>query len=266
MTDEISKDTLEFSELLRQNIEKYGTEYVSNVLLQEISSNLTYRDAKSLAKSLEIAVAQNISSKDDYVPPQRFETEWGVDGMVVMIDKNISPAQAYEHIAEKYNKPLELVEELSGKRIYTQREILDELDNHVKVKTKINKLKRKRLYKKRELVKSATPNDMFNNTYDSMLIWAEIDSMKKEITSLKKAQAVTEVRIDALESNSNPTLDNKSLAKSLFSKGFTQKEIADTLGVTPRTVRNWGISLHKLPDTPVDEISEEDTVIVDILY
>ncbi len=256
MTDEISKDTLEFSALLRKHIEKYGAEYVSNTFIQEVSPSLTYRDAKALSKSIEVTVAQNISSGDDYTPPQRFEVEWGVDGMVAMIDKNVSPAQAYEHIAEKYNKPLELVEELSTQRIYTQQAILDEVDTNTKVKTKLNKLKRKRLYKKRELSKSATPNEMFNNTYDNMLIWSEIDNMKKEIITLKKAQAVTEVRIDVLEGKSTQVLDNKSLAKSLFSKGFTQKEIADTLGVTPRTVRNWGISIHKLSDTPTDEISE----------
>lgn len=241
---EVSKLSREYEEYQKKMIELFGMDFITQSFLNTISSEITYPQAKSLSRQLESKVAATISSADDYVPPQRFEAEWGVDGMVAIISKSMSPEKAYEYIAQKHDKPLELVDSLSSKDFYVQKEILDVIDTHPDTKTKVNKLKRKRLYRKNTLAKLATPNELFNNTYDNMLLWAEIDSMKKEIKELRKLQEETNVRVTALENKVTPSVlskaDKKGIAKEMYyQEGAKQKVIASTLGVSLRTVKYW---------------------------
>lgn len=241
---ETSELTREYEEYQKKMIDLLGLEYVTQTFLNTVATELTYPQAKSVSKQLETKVAMTISSADDYVPPQRFEAEWGVDGMVAIISKSMTPKKAYEYIAEKHDKPLEVVDSLSSQDFFSQSEILAVIDNHPETKTKVNKLKRKRLYRKNTLSKLSTPNELFSNTYDSMLLWAEIDSMKNEIKELRKSQEDTNIRVTALENKVTPSVlnkaDKKRIAKEMYyQEGVKQKVIASILGVSLRTVKYW---------------------------
>lgn len=242
VVEDNSQMSIHFHRYLQQQIEDHGVEYVTSTMANILADFMTYREVKAFGKDLEILVAETIKSAEDYVPPQRFETAWGVDGMVAILKEKMTPEKVYEYIAEKHNTPVEIVDELSSVRFYNQQAILDEVD--VLAKTQVNKLKRKRIYKKRELAKTSTPNDMFNNTYDNMLIWAELDGMKKEIKELKRQQQDTNTRVTALENKISPSVLSKSEKKRIAQEmyhieGATQKVIASTIGVSLRTVKYW---------------------------
>lgn len=241
-TPDISTETIGIVNYLASLTERHGTEYVTSMIATVLADKMSYKEVKCFSRDLEVAVAQTINNAEGYVAPPRFETKWGVDGMVAILKQNMTPENVYEYIAEKHNTPLELVDNLSSKRFYNQQEILDEVD--VTAKTQVNKLKRKRIYRKRELAKTSTPNDMFNNTYDNMLLWAEIDGMKKELKELRKEQIDTNKRVAALEDKIVPVGivskgDKKRIVMEMIEEGTTQQVISETLKIPIRTVKRW---------------------------
>lgn len=245
-----SEMAIQFNRYLQEQVETHGIEYVTSTISTILADFMSYREVKAFSKGLEIMVAETIRSSEGYVAPQRFETAWGVDGMVAILNQNMTPEKAYEFIAEKHNTPIEVVDKLRVERFHNQKSILEEVD--VVAKTQVNKLKRKRIYRKRELAKSETPNDMFNNTYDNMLIWNELDNMKKELREIKKEQKETIKRVAALEDKVIPSgvlckEDKQRIAVEMMEEGTTQKVISDTLGVSLKTIKRW-LSQHRTND------------------
>jgi hypothetical protein len=202
---------------------------------QTVNTLETYSEAVMFGKEIRIATANKKKSEPDYTPPDRFTTEMGVDGMVHIIRDKGTVEEAYTLVAELHNKDIISLKEVATKEHYNRTQILEETTKVVP--TEISKVKGEGLMTM--LDKPTTINSMFDNTYITMKVLGELDSLRSRVSELEVRQAITETKVEKIGEHLGITDTNKQVAIKLKLLGMTNKEIAKELGVVPKTITRW---------------------------
>lgn len=223
---------------ISEKLSLLDTEDRQRILKQEsITSFDTYTSAAKYGKEVRIGVAQNIKEQNKldptYQPIERFTTEMGVDGMVHIIRDKGTVAEAYSLVADKHNKEIVDLKEMSTREHYNRLEIIEKTEEVLP--KEISKISQEGLY---SMIKDKTTiNSMFDNTYTTMKILGELDMLRERVNKLEMRQTITEGRLDSLGVNTVDT--NKSLALKLKAMGYNNSKIALEIGVRRETVSRW---------------------------
>jgi hypothetical protein len=207
---------------------------------QEAATSFSnYYEVAKFSKDFRIEAAQNIKEANkldpDYVPIERFTTEMGVDGMVHIIRDKGTVEDAYNVVAEKHNKGLNSLKEMSTKEHYNRHEIIESTEKLLPAE--ITKIADEGLYSM--ITSKTTINSMFDNTYTTMKILGELDSLRSRVSELEMRQTITEFRLDNLGAELSITDANKVAALKLKADGYNNTQIAKKLGVRRETVSRW---------------------------
>lgn len=207
---------------------------------QEATTSFSnYYEVAKFTKDVRIEAAQNIKEANkldpNYIPIERFTTEMGVDGMVHIIRDKGTVEDAYNVVAEKHNKGLDSLKEMSTKEHYNRHEIIESTEKLLPAE--IIKVKGKGLMTM--IDKPTTINSMFDNTYITMQVLGELDTLRNRVNELEVRQTITETRVDQIGETLGLTGCNKEIAVKLKLLGLTHKEIAKELGVVPKTITRW---------------------------
>lgn len=210
------------------------------ILKQEtVTSFNNYHEAAKYSKEIRVDSAKNIkeAKKLDptYVPIERFTTEMGVDGMVHIIRDKGTVDEAYVVVADKHNKQLDDLKEMSTREHYNRLQIIETTEKLLP--QEMTKITEEGLHSM--LTDKTTINSMFDNTYTTMKILGELDTLRSRVNELEVRQTITEARVDKIGETLGITDCNKQIAIKLKLKGLTNKEIAKELGVVPKTITRW---------------------------
>jgi hypothetical protein len=209
---------------------------IKDCAIEELSS---YKEVAEYTKDMRIQAAQNIKeanmSNPNYIPPERFTVDMGVDGMVHIIRDSGTVEDAYIVVSEKHNKEVDYLKEMATKEHYNRQEIVsttaEQIPQH------ISKIQDMGLYSM--LTDKTTINSMFNNTYTTMKILGEIDTLRKKVVELEARQVISETRLDRIGVQLGIEDDDKILALKLKAQGMNNTQIAKELGVRRETVSRW---------------------------
>jgi len=199
----------------------------------------TFPQVVQYTKDLRIQAAQNIKeinmSNPDYIIPERFTVDMGVDGMVHIIRDSGTVEEAYNVVSEKHNKEVDHLKAMAIKEHYNRQEIV--VTTTQKLPNEVGKIQEVGLYSM--LTDKTTINSMFNNTYTTMRILGEIDSLRSKVDELESRQTISETRLDMIGEHLGLEGSNKLIAAKLKAKGLNNRQIADELGVRRETVSRW---------------------------
>lgn len=238
ITGNISNDTIVAYSPLGKLDELHGTGYTLSLLQQGTVDRVTsFGEWKQIEASTQYNISVNLKNKDTYVPKDKFTTEMLVTGMVDIIENKSDVDTAFATVAKEHNTTDDFIKNNKNSRIYNQKEVVET----VKEKSKqVKRLQDHRLFNEDNLVKSSTSNQLFDNTYKDMLILGEIDTLKKEVATLKLRQSVTEHKVESIE-NYLSTIPDERIYEAIRLKldGKTYKQISDSIGVSTKTISRW---------------------------
>ena len=210
-----------------------------------VAENLTtYPQAAATTKDILISFASSkkeLNKKDpDYIEPERFSVEMGVDGMVHILRDKGTVEGAYSVVAEKHNKELSTLKTFATKEHYNRSQIIDRTTETIPIE--ISKIREIGFMTMIE--KPTTINSMFDNTYTVMMVLGELYTLREEMRQMKVRQTATEIRVGMLEGSLSPDKSCRQALKveikRLLKEGsLTRKEISQSLGVSVRTIANY---------------------------
>lgn len=238
ITGDIGQDTITAFAILEKLDALHGEAYTLSLLQQgTVDRVVSFSEYKKMEATTQYDVAVNLKHQEGYVPKDKFTTEMLVTGMVDIIQNNSDVATAFATVAKEHNTTDEFIKNTKHSRIFNQQEVIETVRTKAK---KVKRLKEHRLFDEDSLVKSSTSNQLFDNTYKDMLILGEIDTLKKEVATLKLRQAVTEYKVETIE-NYLSTIPDERIYEAIRMKldGKTHKQISTSIGVSTKTISRW---------------------------
>jgi hypothetical protein len=236
--EQILNAQFEIESALSRIPDNEGISILQSAIVDKLSLQ-KYNTTVKVSKDINISVARiqrYENSKDpDYVAPERFTTEMGVDGMVHLIRDKGTVQGAYNVVAEKHNKDILNLKSIATKEHYNRTQILDQTS--LVVPDQISKVVEEGLLNM--LDKPTTINSMYVNTYTTMKILGELDALRSKVHELEARQSVTEARVEKIGEHLRLDEANKLAAFRLKAKGYSNKDIAKQLNVVPKTVSRW---------------------------
>jgi hypothetical protein len=237
--EQILNAQFEIESALSRIPDNEGISILQSAIVDKLSLQ-KYNTTIKVSKDINISVARiqrYENSKDpDYVAPERFTTEMGVDGMVHLIRDKGTVQGAYNVVAEKHNKDILNLKSIATKEHYNRTQIIDQTS--LVVPDQISKVVEEGLLNM--LDKPTTINSMYVNTYTTMKILGELDELRNKVNQLEIRQAITETRVDHIGDHLGiSSSSNKEIAVKLKLLGHSNTEIARELGVRRETVSRW---------------------------
>lgn len=239
-TQEYLDNLLDVEISIDEKLNALTNEDQQRILLQKLIPTYdTYSGVARASKELRIGVAQNIKEHNkldpNYKPIERFTTEMGVDGMVHIIRDKGTVDEAYLLVADKHNKPLIDLKEMSTREHYNRHEIIETTEKIIP--EQISRITEEGLYPM--ITNKTTINSMFDNTYTTMKILGELDTLRERVDKLEMRQTIIDTKVNLLESSIEGLNSDKVAAINLKKMGYSNVKIAKELKVSTKTVGRW---------------------------
>lgn len=228
-----------------------------NKLLEEHSvGRNTLEQAR---KQISNKALLNYRNSEDYSPNDYISFETGKDAyMEVLVNKDTTMGEVYEKISERHSIPLEDLLEMKGNtHFYAAKVVMhfdkstphhtDTKEEHLKAYSEQKKIKDSGYFKRGELKKAHSLNAQLNKLSNAKKLSDNFYTLKDKVDNLEiqgeyleGKSTIQDKEIASLkEITGVKDLPEKYKAKILRGKGISQKIVAEILGVTERTIRNW---------------------------
>ena len=233
-------------------------------LAYELAIKYGIRDRKQNAV-MENKRKQLFTAKDrtspDYKPKRYVTSDMSKTayGQVLMSVTDLE--DVYEVLSHLYNTDINDIHEMKSRPFYYAKDTINHYDNednraaigitqeeHKKLVSKQKKMTKQDILDKALLKKAHSLHQQLRallkdvNTIDRIeVLEDEVVALKKESVERKADDVIQDVKIRRLEELTGiEELPKKEQCKLLLKTGLTQKDIADRLGVTVRTIQRWG--------------------------
>jgi DNA-directed RNA polymerase specialized sigma subunit len=233
-------------ELRKRSLNKRTDVFIAST----VDDTTTYKDAVMLKKKLDTKISEEVHKHQSDTLRPRFDTSMLYDALSYQLTNKALPPEVFQHIQELYKMSddwLKIAKHTNikesdrkdiSKQLYTEKyPVIEEVDS-------------KGLSVKGAICNSKTPTQQIRTVSKYITLSDRVDELERKVEEMDKhmetidlRQTITDLRLHSLEQtiqtgelSNNPT---KVLALKLREEGKTQKEIADILGVTKRTIIRW---------------------------
>lgn len=182
-------------------------------------------------------------SKQSTIPSSYMPMDVAYVAYIYILDNGGTAEEALDYAASVYDKPIEFIKEVKNKRFFYSKDIVDMANNHPKQMQMI----KNRTIDKSALEQSKTANQQLRRLSKYRSIDDEIESLKEkdkeqqeEIDTLSLRLSETQAEIEILKQYTGvEDMPPKDKASFLKQRGHTQKEVADSVGKSLRTIKSW---------------------------
>lgn len=216
-------------------------------LMQEVLSlgkelsHLQRKDLEAAITCLKAGYRQNHIPND--TQPEYLEFHEGCKAYRIVLEDGFTARQALKAVAEELDKDDEWVENIINKRFYYAKDIVRQHNHHPVQKAMIADGS----MRKKALTKADTPNSQLRELHEQRKLHTTLNDLKQQVASLQDTGEIQQAKIIKVEQEVGnikkelnlPNLPDKDVAYLMKQAGLSQKVIAESLGVSLRTVRRW---------------------------
>lgn len=208
-----------------------------------ISGEISAQEFHKNEKLFKEQYIQQYMAKDDYIPKDRITTEMGYFAYIYILETGASAQEAFVHMAEHFGKTEEFIQTSKNLPHYPAREVYNRAEDHSQQKL----MKSNNTLRTKTLTSAQTANRQLKELEVNKRVSDQLEELKEtdkrqqqEIDRLNMSLNTTDADVHRLQVELNiEGLSNKEKALILKSKGYKQKAIAEHLGVSLRTIKNW---------------------------
>jgi uncharacterized coiled-coil protein SlyX len=221
-------------------------EKIEDLAIQQVNAGFSYTDINAVHKRSVTEKKKNDNhGKTKQESDTTYTREMGVDGMIHMLENKTTPSVTLEYVRQKHDKTVEWLAKTRGKRFYTQAEIVKIVEEQKR--DLIAEYKNKGIYNKTLISNASTPYQQLNHLHHILTVNDRLDSLEERqmqqellIAELSLRLTLTELNVELIDqqigvSNS----EKKRIAAEMSAEGIKQKDIADKLSVSTRTIIRW---------------------------
>lgn len=206
-------------------------------------NSLTAKESLILCSQLVKDAKKRERNNPDYIPKEYVGRAIGLSAYIKILDSNCSITEALQYAASLAGESSEWVEEVKHRDYYYTKETVNSANYHPKQKEMV----KNKMFYKAELVGCSTINQQltrlkkYKDSHDSaQLCKISNKELRDELNRMKIAQSSTNIDQDMLYYLLDiDKLPIKDRALKLKNIGYSNKEIAEHLKITIRTVQKW---------------------------
>jgi len=246
--DELTQSELQDRSLLNDKFMRTAStsEKIDDINNQKTSANLTYPQLNALHhKGLKTKKQYDNSGKTKEELDTSYTKQMGVDGMIHMLENKTTPSVTLEYVRQKHDKTTDWLLKTRGKRFYTQAQIVVMVEQQKK--EMIAEYKSKGIYNKTLITNATTPYQQLNHLHHIITVNDRLDNMETRqiqqelmIAELSLRLTLTELNVEMIDNRIGiSNADKKNIAIEMSLENMKQKDIAEKLNVSTRTIVRW---------------------------
>lgn len=227
-----------------KNLTVYDIADITGKVLGEMST--TTKELHGAISIVNKNTKKHADIEQDHLP--RFSHNMLYDTLVSILSREKTKEAVFDHIKEVYDKDDAWIKAAKHEKVSDV--VVSGVTNRLYQSNKniINTIDEEGIQVKDVIHSRTTPSGQVNVLSTLMAMVDAINELRQTTNLLVIKDVINTSRLDSIEdylSNGNIKIEaNKLAAIKLKSEGYTFKEIANVLGVTDRTIKNW-IRLNK---------------------
>lgn len=200
------------------------------------TGNMTRKEFEDCKHAIETQFKQTAMQDPNYIPKDWVKAPFAITAYTYILENGCTADEAFNHAIEVHGKDEDWLKDAKNYKFYYSKDVVDAHDNHPKQKAMV---KRKTIHKS-ALKASGTVNQQMRTlardvNVDNRLLDLEGDVKHLKGQDKKHATQIQMLKMGFIISDGVSKKDLAMRMKDLF----TQKDIADYLDITTRTLRRW---------------------------
>lgn len=201
-----------------------------------VDENTTYKDLVMLKANINNSLTTEVHSHQADKLKPRFNNAMLHSAITYLLENNVTPIEVFQYIKGVFSMEDEWLKiakhtalkdsdktKVAKMIIDAKYPIVEELDS-------------RGLSVKDAIIGGRSPTKQINTVSDYLKLNAEVKQLKETVEEVKIRQAITECRLERLESK---TTSKKDIAHRLKVEGKSTNEISELLDTPVRTIRRW---------------------------